>query len=436
MNEEHTVDEEHTEKNMSQKDNHPSNALWNEKKKRRTSSLSLFPERTLRTKVNQILDMYSTDDALAKNARSLLEAMMGGSIKSIDVAAFRSYRKNKKSSSQKRFYFSPILTGSDLKLVCGTIQSNSYLSSEEKEYLLSRIRLLNPICDFTKDDFKKAREGKINLLEKLPTTLSCLQQSSLPTGSHRLLSHISTIYEAIQHKYQITVIYGTYNKHPHSSHLTFHAKNENAPYILNPYALFCYRGQYYLLASTHKYPTPTHFRIDRMIDVRFREEKTEDGLLEYMTYTEIPELLKPYYKKRNGCDEFDHQKYVAAHPGMRIFKNERTIDCCFECTTWSLQILVDTFGQALEIHESPIPHSADELDYNGREQIYLKVTVKGVQYENAHKFCIEQHEYLTLLSPAELVEDVCTTLQESLNRYKKYKAISQCPEIKADSSRS
>lgn len=389
-------------------------------KKVRNTDFSLFPAKTLRTKINGILRMYSSDDPFVMNATKLLTIMMGGSIDYTEAAGIRSGRNKNGVGSQKRLFFQPILSNSDIELVCGTIQSNSYLSQAEKDYLLARIHLLNPISNFTNKDFTDAKSKDLYDLNCLPEKPTPSKKPTLPVDSHKLLTHISAIYEAINNKYQIEVVYGTYDISSVSSHLDFHAREENKTYILNPYALFCHRGEYYLIASNQKYKNPTHFRVDRMIQVKPCTTNTEDGLRAYVPRAEVPELLAPYFIKKKNHEEFDYQKYVATYPGMRIFGNERKVDCCFECTPWSLQILVDTFGTGIRIGTSPIPHKEDELDYNGRPQEYLTATVEGVQYDNAHKFCIEQHEYLTLLSPTELVSDVRTSLQKSLDRYQAY----------------
>ena len=102
---------------------------------------------------------------------------------------------------------------------------------------------------------------------------------------------------------------------------------------------------------------------------------------------------------------------------MKIYQNKNLVDCCFECTTLSLQILIDNFGPDIKLAPSPIKHSDQELDYNGKPQTFLAATIKDIQYDNALRFCIEQSQYLTLLKPENLVADVKDTLHQIVNRY-------------------
>ena len=105
---------------------------------------------------------------------------------------------------------------------------------------------------------------------------------------------------------------------------------------------------------------------------------------------------------------------------MKIYDNDNIIDVVFECTSMSLQILIDYFGPDIRLSNSPIQHSKDELDYNGKEQKFLAAKIKDVQYDNAFRFAIAQSENLTLLGPDDLVKDVADKLQDIADMYKKY----------------
>ena len=91
--------------------------------------------------------------------------------------------------------------------------------------------------------------------------------------------------------------------------------------------------------------------------------------------------------------------------------------CTFECTSVSLQILIDNFGPDIRLAESSLPHNADELDFNGRPQHFLSATIKDIQYENALLFCIEHARDLKLIEPASLVNEVKTELKRIAEEY-------------------
>jgi predicted DNA-binding transcriptional regulator YafY len=242
------------------------------------------------------------------------------------------------------------------------------------------------------------------------------EDNIFPGDNSRFIKNTVLLDYAIREKLQVEITYGIYDVYENG--IDYHHRMENGKnkiYRLNPYALFWGDGHYYLLAtyvSGYEPPymkekdTNINFRVDRIIDVRIVKEKGA-------VCEKIPKRLKNFFDTEGI---FDDVSYSARFPGMRISEHSNMIDCIIECTPWSLQILVDTFGTLIEVSESRREHKKNEVDYNGRKQKFLEVKIKQVEFENIRDYCLSHPEYITPVEPKELVMAVKDKLTECLKK--------------------
>lgn len=376
------------------------------------SEQDYYAERTIRRKLELFTDTKS--DAAKRLINLLMPELLGGTIESRMADGIEKGTNQNGSGSQKRYYFEPVLSKSDLNLINGALMSSRYLSEDEKNYLLSRLNILqpgySPLADKNPIEDNDGREiTQIKALPKLPTKN---KQSNMPIDSSTLLRHIQTIYEAINNEEQLRIIYGAYDISDTTGKIVFRPRNAGKPYVLNPYALLWNDGEYYLIATHSSFTNPVHFRVDRIIDVDINTEEGKDGESIPVKRKPIPEMLRPYYKREGKSRIFNSVKYANAHPSMKIYQKDDLVNCTFECTSISLQILIDYFGADIRLAESPISHDPSEVDRNGNPQHFLSATVTGVQRDCAVDFCLSHARYLKLLGPEDLVNDVIERIRE------------------------
>ena len=324
---------------------------------------------------------------------------------------------------QTRYYFKPLLDTSDVALICGAITSNRYLTPQEKKYLLTREQTLS-LCSDTAESIAQIKEYFTPQLPPDKPNVSLKQafakQTSVKPSSTKqasgLLHLVNRLHDAIENKYQLQIIYGIYDSDPANfKQIRFHARNENKPYTLNPYALLWSNGAYYLLATHDGHDNPVHFRVDRIISARPKALETD--ATQRKPRSPLPEALKPYFLEDGA--ELDVSKYTATYPLMGIYDAADTQNCFIECTATTLSILIDHFGTALSIQPSPLPHGDDELDFHGNPQQFFAVQIKQVQYDNVLQLCLQQHSSITALHPRRLVEDVQKGLNLALQKYQR-----------------
>ncbi|MBQ9438043.1 MAG: WYL domain-containing protein [Lachnospiraceae bacterium] len=287
------------------------------------------------------------------------------------------------------YCFKPLLDKSDVDLVCGTITSNRYLTMNEKEYLIAREKTLCYGDKYIQDQ---------NPLPEKPRNA----QKQL---SEQVLKIANTLYDAIRRKYQVDITYGFYGEDPkRNHHPVLLAKNENKPYHLNPYAMLWNDGEYYLLATHRGHTNISHFRIDRIVAVRFAA--SEDDATKNRKREPIPDSLKPFFKRAHGREEFQAERYTAMYPLMAIFGEADLCEAVVECKANAIGVVIDYFGMNLRIMPPTLEHPSNELDLNGRSQSYVSIKLPKAQYENLRGFCLLQHSIVTVVSPDRLIRDV------------------------------
>lgn len=327
------------------------------------------------------------------NLSNIFKSILGGEI------AYYTDIKSKSSNPQRKYYFKPDASESTMDLLAGMILCNQLISLPLKYDLIELMTPMNmafesPLKDVT------IKASKKNTL-------------AIPSESMSFLKNVSSLFKAIQYKYQVEISYGIYEGSS-TKEITFEKRSQD---IINPYALLWNEGYYYLIATTAGNTKPMHYRVDRIINVdKCINDKTQKPLKR----EPIPDVLREYFKRGSGIekDVFQADKYVHEHPGMRLYHEPQKITCEFEIIDWEIQMLVDTFGTDIKLTELKDKDNNNLMrtDYYGRDKKLYRATVNNVQYENALAFCLTHAEYITVTKPERLVLEVKDKLTKILER--------------------
>ncbi len=301
--------------------------------------------------------------------------------------------------TQARYYFEPLLDQSDVDMICGTITSNRYLTQKEKDYLIARQQTLA-----YGDRFVIGGEP----LPKKPVRKV--------DGAARVLSIVNQLHDAINKQHQIEIVYGAYGTNEQKSgRVELKPKNIQKPYKLNPYALLWNDGEYYLLATHKGYTNPSHFRVDRIISVK--KVCTKEDATKFVEREKIPDSLKPFFKRVKGKYEFLDEKYTITYPMMVIYGEKDLCRCIIECKSNAIGVVVDYFGNEIQILPSQLSHDTDETDVNGKPVSYVGIRLPYAQYDNVKAFCLLQQSIISAVAPERLVDDVRNQLREDALKY-------------------
>lgn len=174
------------------------------------------------------------------------------------------------------WYWEHELLPSDLDLIIACIQSYGGLSCVQRANLINRLHALGG------------------------TWYQPVSVYDPPMPTNQLfIYNLDKIHDAIRRDRRICFCYGDWDTdkclHPRKNKLQ---PDEIRQYTVSPYAIITDNSRYYLVCNINKYSFLTHFRIDRILEMRITSKVRKDP-------SKIPELT-----------DFSITRYVSEHPFM------------------------------------------------------------------------------------------------------------------------
>ncbi len=187
-----------------------------------------------------------------------------------------SYLKNSGISAERKSIYSDIeglqLFGVDI-LSC---PKGYYVVSREFE--LPELKMLVDCVSASKFITEKKSE---KLIKKIESLASKHQGSKLhrqvyiadriKAANEDIYRSVDTLSEAINEKKKISFKYFEYDTNKRRKF-----RNNGGEYLVSPYSLTVSDENYYLISHYPKHSNLTHFRVDRMVDIKITEEMCED----------------------------------------------------------------------------------------------------------------------------------------------------------------
>ena len=159
-------------------------------------------------------------------------------------------------------------------------------------------------------------------------------------------------------------------------------KNDGNDYVVSPYGMVYSDDNYYLLAHYPKYDGITHFRVDKMTDIKISEEKCED--MDSVT--------------DGNFNIADYTKKV-----FNMYKG-KTETVTFLCDESILSVVMDRFGDKVHIRKE-----------NDRQ---YSVTVKADISPTFFGWVFMFGKKIKLVSPDNVAEEYKNYLKENIDNYK------------------
>jgi predicted DNA-binding transcriptional regulator YafY len=253
-----------------------------------------------------------------------------------------------------------------------------------REFDDAELRILIDSVLFSKSISTKQAKDLIDKIQGLASNYfnaKVSHVSNLPefnrTINKQAMYGLDTLNDAIAAKHQVSFMYndvGTdFKLHP----------RWNMHYIVNPYQIVANNGRFYLICNYDKYNTVSHFRIDKMTDVK-----------------ELDTKIKPM-KKVEGLEHgLNLPKHMAEHvymfsgPAVPV-KMETTVDVFND--------IVDWFGTDVKILEE-----SDE-----------KLVVRVNCNEDAMRYWAMQYgTRVVVLEPESLRNQIIADIKDMMKRYR------------------
>ena len=196
------------------------------------------------------------------------------------------------------------------------------------------------------------------------------------TDNKQVMIVVDTLNDAIEEKKKVEFTYNSYG-----TDFKLHPR-EHSPYLVSPYQMVASNGRYYLLGSIDRYQGITHFRIDRITDIKM---------------TDIP--IKPVKEVEGMENGFNLPKHMAEH--TYLFCGE-SVPVKLKTSVSMMNDLIDWFGKDFSIIEK----NDDEIT----------VSVK-CNYNAMFYWALQYGANVEVLAPKELRQELMKTICDMGKKY-------------------
>ncbi len=257
------------------------------------------------------------------------------------------------------------------------------------EFADSELRLLIDSLLFSKHiPYSQCKE----LVEKLEGLASRYFEAkvkhirTLPDNSlnnRQLFYTIDILDEAISRGRQVSFCYNRYGTDK-KLHKETDENGNIKEYIINPYQIAATNGRYYLIANYDKYDNVSHYRLDRISDIKM-----------------LPFSVKPKKQVKGLENGFFLPKHMAEH--VYMFSGE-SIPVVFKAKKYIVGDVLDWFGKDVDF--------SDETE----DEITVRVTVNE---KAMRRWGLQYALHTKIISPESLAEQIKEDLASAVENYNK-----------------
>lgn len=254
-----------------------------------------------------------------------------------------------------------------------------------REFEESELRMLIDGVLFSKNISRSQAKRLIEKLKTLGSNQFSAKVSHIANllelhhaNNTRVMLNLDVINDAISKNKKISFIYNSYNEN-----LKLKPRREEI-YIVSPYQMAATNGRYYLICNTDNHDNISHYRIDKMTEVK---------------------MLKTPAKPKKQIAEFVGGFNLLKHMAEHIYMfSGASIFVKFWAENFMVDALVDWFGKDFKILQKT------------DEKILIRVKVN----ETAMKFWAMQYgEYIEIVSPESLRTEIRLTAKEIFEKHEK-----------------
>lgn len=265
-----------------------------------------------------------------------------------------------------------------------TIYTDWYLVRDFDD---SELRLLVDSLLFSKHiPYSQCKEliGKIEGLSNQYFRAKVKHICNLPEDQPKnteLFFTIEILDEAIEKGRQVEFLYADYDI-DRKLHPRLNEVGEPRSYIVNPYQMAATNGRYYLIGNYDKYDNVSHYRLDRIRDIRLLEAKAKPA------------------KKAQGLEQgLNLPRHMAEHIYMFSGDSQRI----------TLRTQRGMAGELIDWFGSGVTFTKEDGDL---VLAHVTANLNAMRY-----WALQYSPYVTVLEPPELVETVRRDLEEAVEKY-------------------
>lgn len=260
------------------------------------------------------------------------------------------------------FYLVRDFADSELRLLIDSLLFSKHIPYSQCKELIGKLEGLS----------NKYFKSKVKHIRTMP-------DSSL--DSRQLFYTIDVLDEAISRDRQVSFCYNRYGTDK-KLHAEKDANGKVREYIINPYQIAATNGRYYLIANYDKYENVSHYRLDRITDIKILQSE-----------------VKPIKQVKGLENGFSLPKHMAEH--VYMFSGE-SIPVVFKAKKYIVGDVLDWFGKNVEF--------SDETE----DEITVRVTVNE---KAMRRWALQYALHTKIISPQNLAQQIKEDLAAATKNY-------------------
>lgn len=260
------------------------------------------------------------------------------------------------------FYLVRDFTDSELRLLVDSLLFSKHIPYSQCKELVEKLEGLS----------SRYFESKVKHIRTMP-------DNSLT--NRQLFFTIDVLDEAISRGRQVSFSYNRYGTdkklHPEKT-----ADGKIKEYIVNPYQIAATNGRYYLICNYDKYDNVSHFRLDRITDIK---------------------MLQPPVKSTKQVKGLENGFYLPKHMAEHVYMfSGESIPVILRAKKYIVGDVLDWFGKDVEF--------SDETE----DEITVRVTVNE---KAMRRWGLQYALHTKILSPVSLAEQIKNDLNSAVENY-------------------
>lgn len=260
------------------------------------------------------------------------------------------------------FYLVRDFADSELRLLIDSLLFSKHIPYSQCKELIEKLEGLS----------NKYFKSKVKHIRTMP-------DSTL--DNRQLFYTIDVLDEAISHGRQVSFCYNRYGTDK-KLHAEKDANGKVREYIINPYQIAATNGRYYLIANYDKYENVSHYRLDRITDIKILQSE-----------------VKPIKQVKGLENGFSLPKHMAEH--VYMFSGE-SIPVVFKAKKYIVGDVLDWFGKNVEF--------SDETE----DEITVRVTVNE---KAMRRWALQYALHTKIISPQNLAQQIKEDLAAATKNY-------------------
>ena len=324
--------------------------------------LKKYSDENHRLNQKEIIDLLESEYQMTVDRKAIKRNLMNLLDSGYELEYTETVRTNKKGEQETLYsdwYLVRDFTDAELRLLIDSLLFSKHVPYSQCKELIGKLEGLS-------NKYFKAKVKHIRTLpEKMP-------------NNKQLFYNIEILDEAISKGKKVEFNYNDFGI-DRKLHHRMNSDGTVRKYVVNPYQMAATNGRYYLIANYDRYTNISHYRVDKISNIKILDE--------------------PVKKQSELVESINLPKHMAEHIYMFSGESSRVT---MRIDKFLVNDVVDWFGKDVSFYDE----TEDKVTAS------VIVNLKAMRY-----WAMQYANYVELLKPAKLREQIKVDLQNALGKY-------------------